>query len=138
MGKKADGYVASRVNSVIGKGTEFEGTIRTKETVRVEGLVKGNVISEGTLIIGNGGVVDGRIETVKIFIGGEARGDIYATGCVEVNAGGRVFGNIHTKNLIVDETAIFEGTCEMLRENTEKKESKEEAPKEKTEEKTEE
>lgn len=113
MGKKTDEYVASRVNSVIGKGTEFEGTIRTRETFRVEGLVKGHIISEGTLIIGNGGKVDGRIDAADILVGGEAYGELYATNKVEANSSGRIYGNIHTKSLIVDERAIFEGTCEM-------------------------
>lgn len=113
MGKKADDYVASRVNSVIGKGTVFEGTIRTKETFRVEGFVKGNIYSEGTLIIGNGGKVDGRIESANILVGGEAYGDLFATNKIEANASGRIYGNIHTKSLIVDENAIFQGTCEM-------------------------
>lgn len=118
MGKKTDDYVASRVNSVIGKGTEFEGTIRTKETFRVEGVVKGTIISEGTLIIGNGGMVDGRIEAVNIMIGGEAFGELYATNRVEANASGRIYGNVHAKNLIVDENAIFQGTCEMIGRDT--------------------
>ena len=113
MGNKADNYVASKVNSVIGKGTEFEGTIRTKETFRVEGFVKGNIISEGTLIIGNGGKVDGKIEANNILIGGEAYGELYASNKIEANASGRIYGNIHTKSLIVDENAIFQGTCEM-------------------------
>ncbi len=113
MGKKADEYIASRVNSVIGKGTEFEGTIRTKETIRIEGFVKGNIISDGTVIIGNGGNVDGKIEAVNILVGGEAHGELYASEKIEANSSGRIFGNLHTKGLIVDEKALFQGTCEM-------------------------
>jgi len=133
MGKKTEEYVASRVNSVIGKGTEFEGTIRTKETFRVEGVVKGNIISEGTLIIGNGGYVDGKIEAVNIMIGGEAHGEICASNRVEANASGRIYGNIHTKSLIVDENALFQGTCEMLGRDEKTKEKAEEKAEEKTE-----
>lgn len=113
MGKKTEEYVANRVNSVIGKGTEFEGTIRTRETVRIEGVVKGNIFSEGTLIIGNGGLVDGKIEAANILVGGEVRGELFASNKIEANANGRIIGNIHTKSLIVDEKAIFQGTCEM-------------------------
>jgi len=113
MGKKADEYIASRVNSVIGKGTEFEGTIRTKETIRVEGFVKGNIISEGTVIVGNGGNVDGKIEAANILIGGEVHGELYASEKIEANSSGRIYGNLHTKGLIVDEKALFQGTCEM-------------------------
>jgi len=113
MGKKADEYIASRVNSVIGKGTEFEGTIRTKETIRVEGFVKGDIISEGTVIVGNGGNVDGVIKAANILIGGEVHGELYASEKIEANSSGRIYGNIHTKGLIVDEKALFQGTCEM-------------------------
>ena len=122
MGKKADEYIASRVNSVIGRGTEFEGTIRTKETIRVEGFVKGNIISEGTVIVGNGGNVDGKIEAANILIGGEVHGELYASEKIEANSSGRIYGNLHTKGLIVDEKALFQGTCEMTgREGTQAK-----------------
>ena len=128
MGKKADEYIASRVNSVIGRGTEFEGTIRTKETIRVEGFVKGNIISEGTVIIGNGGNVDGKIEATNILVGCDVHGELFASEKIEANSSGRIFGNLHTKGLIVDEKALFQGTCEMTgREETkaEKEASKE-------------
>ena len=119
MGKKSDEYVLNRVNSVIGKGTVFEGIISTKETLRVDGLVKGTINSEGTLVIGNGGKVEGTINTVNVLVGGEVEGEIFASNNVEANPTGRIFGSIHTKNLIVDEKAIFQGTCEMLEENGE-------------------
>lgn len=114
MGKRTEEYRLSKVNSVIGKGTEYEGTIRTRETFRVDGKVNGNIISEGTIIIGRGGYVDGVINTVNVLIGGEVHGEIHATGRVEVNPGGQVFGAIHTKHLIVDDKGIFQGTCIML------------------------
>ena len=122
MGKKSDEYVLNRVNSVIGKGTVFEGIISTKETLRVDGLVKGTINSEGTLVIGNGGKVEGTINTVNVLVGGEVEGEIFASNNVEANPTGRIFGSIHTKNLIVDEKAIFQGTCEMLEENGEESE----------------
>ncbi len=114
MGNRTDSYNASKINSVIGRGTEFEGTIRTSETLRVEGFVKGNIFSDGTLIIGKGGKVDGKIEAVNLLVGGEVYGDFFASNRIEANATGRIYGNIHTKSLIVDESAIFQGTCEML------------------------
>ncbi|MBR5896332.1 MAG: polymer-forming cytoskeletal protein [Lachnospiraceae bacterium] len=131
MGKKADEYIASRVNSVIGRGTEFEGTIRTKETIRVEGFVKGNIISEGTVIVGNGGNVDGKIEAANILIGGEVHGELYASEKIEANSSGRIYGNLHTKGLIVDEKALFQGTCEMTgREESKASSEQEKVPEE--------
>ena len=138
MGKKADEYIASRVNSVIGRGTEFEGTIRTKETIRIEGFVKGNIISDGTVIIGNGGNVDGKIEAVNILVGGEAHGELYASEKIEANSSGRIFGNLHTKGLIVDEKALFQGTCEMTGREEPKASKEQEAAPETSEESTQE
>lgn len=138
MGKKADEYIASRVNSVIGRGTEFEGTIRTKETIRIEGFVKGNIISDGTVIIGNGGNVDGKIEAVNILVGGEAHGELYASEKIEANSSGRIFGNLHTKGLIVDEKALFQGTCEMTGREEPKEAKETEAAQETAEENTQE
>lgn len=125
MGKKATEYAAGRINCIVGSGTEFEGTLRTKETTRIEGFVKGTIISEGTLIIGNGGKVEGKVEGKNIFIGGEVRGELYSQGKIEANSTGRIFGNIHTKRLIIDENAIFQGQCEMLDEEETKEENKE-------------
>lgn len=123
MGKRTDNYVASRVSTVVGKGTEFIGTLKTKETVRIEGHVDGEVESDGTFIVGFGGRVDGKINAENILIGGEVHGDLFATGKIEINPTGKVYGNIHTKELIVDEKALFTGTCEM----TGREETKEEA-----------
>lgn len=116
MGKRTEEYLARRVNSIIGKGTEFTGTLRTKETVRIDGLVNGDIFSEGTLIVGNGGEVHGKIEAVNILIGGEVHGELFASGRIEATNTGRIYANLHTKSLIVDEKAEFYGTCEMIRE----------------------
>ena len=117
MGKRTDEYVSGRINTVIGKGTTFEGTLHTREIVRIEGFVKGDIISEGTLIIGREGKVEGKIEAVNILVGGEVRGELIASGKLEANSSGRIYGNIHTKSLIVDENAVFQGTCEMVGKN---------------------
>lgn len=113
MGKRSDSYQAVRVGSVIGRGVEFEGTLNAHETIRIEGFIKGNVVSDGTVIIGRGGKIDGKIDAKYILIGGDAYGELFASEKIEVNPSGRVFGNIHTKALIVDEKALFRGTCEM-------------------------
>ena len=121
---KSDEYKAGRVSSVIGKKTVIEGTVTGNELLRIDGLVKGTVRSEGKVIIGNGGKIEGRVEANEIYVGGTVEGELFATGKVEANRTGRIFGDIHTKSLIVDEDAIFEGRCEMTKEQPEKKEEK--------------
>lgn len=114
MGKRTNNYVSSRVNTIVGSGVIFDGILNTAgETVRIEGTVKGKIISDGNLIIGNGGTVEGTIEGKDIYVGGTVYGEIFAKGHIEANPTGRIYGDLHTKSLIVDDKAVFEGRCEM-------------------------
>lgn len=115
MAKNKDDF-GGRVVSVIGKKTEVEGTLRVSELCRIEGVVKGTVVSEGTIIVARGGLVDGKIEAKNILIGGVVHGEVFATGRVEANPTGEIYANLHTKALVVDENAVFEGQCEMLKD----------------------
>ena len=103
----------SIVRCIVGVKTVFDGTMTTEETTRIEGTVNGNVIAEGTLIIGQTGKVNGDITAKCILIAGEVRGDLYASIKIEASASGRIYGNIKTKSLVIDEKAVFQGKCEM-------------------------
>ncbi|MCQ2524096.1 MAG: polymer-forming cytoskeletal protein [Lachnospiraceae bacterium] len=114
MGKRTNDYVTNRVNTIVGKGVTFDGVLDCgKETVRIEGIVKGTIYSQGNLIIGNGGVVNGTIKGTDIFVGGTVNGEIYSVGHIEVNCTGEIYGDLYTKSLIVDDKGIFEGRCDM-------------------------
>lgn len=111
---KSDDYRSGRVSSVIGKKTIVEGTLTGEELLRVDGLVKGTVVSEGRVIIGRDGRVEGTVKAAEIYVGGVIKGELFASEKVEASKTGRIYGDIHAKNLIVDECAVFEGRCEMI------------------------
>lgn len=114
---KTDEYRSGRVSSVIGAKTVVEGTLKGYELLRIDGLVKGKVESDGKVIIGRGGMVEGTVEAVEIFVGGTINGNLFASEKVEANPTGEIYGDICTKRLIVDDNAVFEGRCKMLKEN---------------------
>ena len=66
MAKKTNQSVV--VNTVIGAGTEFVGDLRTKDTTRIDGTIRGNIQSEGMVIIGTNGQVEGNINSTWILI----------------------------------------------------------------------
>ncbi|NTV77891.1 MAG: polymer-forming cytoskeletal protein [Clostridiales bacterium] len=117
----------SIVRCIVGAKTVLEGTMRTEETTRIEGTVNGNIIAEGTLIIGATGKVNGDITAQCILIAGEVSGDLYASTKIEASASGRIYGNIKTKSLVIDEKAVFQGSCEMNVSEEQIKASKETA-----------
>ena len=72
------------------------------------------------------GKVDANIEVAVAVIHGTINGDIIATQRLELGRAAKVNGNIQTPSLIIEQGAVFEGTCKMVQMATDKakKESK--------------
>ncbi len=106
----------SLINALLGKDTDFEGKLSYKGTVRVDGRFKGEILTEGTLIVGDTAVVESDIHASDLFISGEVRGNIYAKNRIEIHTPGKVFGNITSPVVTVDEGVIFDGGCQMSKQ----------------------
>ena len=102
-----------KVGTIVGEGAIFQGNRVVKDTVRVDGEVKGDINTEAVLIIGSKGRVDGNVEADTIFAGGLIKGDIHAKTKTEISSTGKIFGDITTKVIVIDENAVFQGRCEM-------------------------
>lgn len=96
------------------KGVRIDGTLELTGTFRIDGAVKGNILSAQTLILGEGARVDGQIEGNQVVIAGRFDGVIFAKGRVHIEARGVVTGEIHTPCLEIEPGGIFDGQCHML------------------------
>lgn len=106
---------AREAATIIDKEATFEGKMTFQGSVVIQGKFKGEVFSDGTLIVGEGGLVEGQVEIGKIFIQGDVRGNIHAKERIEINAPAVVQGDISAPSLIIKEGAVFEGNCSMGR-----------------------
>jgi len=105
-----------RLSGFVGHGTTLSGDTQFHAMLRVDGHLIGSVSSEaGTLIIGNNGQVDANVSVAAAMINGAVHGDIVATEKLQLGRTARVMGNISSPRLIIEEGAIYEGTCSMLR-----------------------
>jgi len=103
------------LSGFVGGGTVVTGEANFKAMMRVDGHLSGRVSSSsGTLIVGANGKVDANIEVAVAVIHGTINGDIIATQRLELGRAAKVNGNIQTPSLIIEQGAIFEGTCKML------------------------
>src|ERR1700757_1056788 len=98
----------------IDQGVSLEGTLTVTGTFRIDGHVKGNIISEQTVVLGDNAKVEGQIEGNHIAIAGRFDGVIFAKGRVEIQAKGVVTGEIHAPCLVIEPGGIFDGRCHML------------------------
>ena len=103
------------LSGFVGGGTVVTGEANFKAMMRVDGHLSGRVSSSsGTLIVGANGKVDANIEVAVAVIHGTINGDIIATQRLELGRAAKVNGNIQTPSLIIEQGAVFEGTCKMV------------------------
>lgn len=114
---KSDGK-QSDLNGFLDKGSHLQGELRFDTSFRVHGSFNGTVVSEGELMVGEGGEVDGELKVGDVFVSGVVRGFVQASRRVHIAHTGKVFADLETPSLIIDEGAFFEGRCSMSREST--------------------
>lgn len=105
------------INAFLGKDTEFEGRLSFTGCVRIDGRFKGEIDSQGTLIVGETALLESDVHIFDIIINGEFRGNILAENRIEIHTPGKVFGNIRSPVVVIDEGVVFEGNCQMLGED---------------------
>lgn len=109
-----------RFDSLIGKGTSVEGKVAVSGTLRVDGVVSGEVEASGDLVVGESGVVNATVRAANVAVAGELHGDVETSGMLEIVPTGRLFGDVKVTLLSVDEGAVFKGQCEMVARDRER------------------
>jgi cytoskeletal protein CcmA (bactofilin family) len=114
FGKEVDSNVQEgRINSILGKGCKFKGTIDVEGTLRIDSEFEGVVNCPETLVVGKTGVVKAEINVKNAVVGGKVIGNITATNKIELQSGSHIEGDINTHRLVIDEGVFFEGSCKM-------------------------
>jgi len=112
FGKKKENDFGS-LETVIGQDSVFQGTIHSKNSMRIDGKLEGGVGEANGVIIGEKGQVQGDISARNVIIGGKVTGNITAIHNLEILPKAQVYGDIHTTLLTIGEGATFEGNCVM-------------------------
>ena len=93
----------------IDAGSELEGTLRCRETLRIDGRIKGEVHCEKNVIIGQAASVLASIDAAEVAIAGEVKGDISASRKITLEPTARVIGDLCTPGIVIEEGAKLEG-----------------------------
>jgi cytoskeletal protein CcmA (bactofilin family) len=105
----------------VGDVLKFTGEVTFKSTLRIDGNFCGQVKSEGgTLIVSSGAqITKATIDVGVARINGTVEGDINASDEVTLGHCSSVTGNILTRTLIVEQGALFNGSCRLNKEQAE-------------------
>jgi len=97
----------------LGKGTRFKGVVTYEGTVRVDGHIEGEIVSSGTLVVGDTAVIDAEVSVGTLVCGGKITGNVTATEKVQLLNPAVVTGSIKTPALMIEAGVRFNGQCEM-------------------------
>jgi cytoskeletal protein CcmA (bactofilin family) len=105
---------ATEITALLGRGTRFEGKLHFEGRVRLDGIFKGEIKSDDTLIIGDGAEVHAEIDCSTVIVrGGTVHGNIRAKQMLELHAPAKLIGNIHSPSIFIDRGVEFQGSCRM-------------------------
>jgi len=101
------------LDTLLGKGSEFEGKLTFKGQVRIDGKYSGQIHTDETLIIGASAKVNAEITAGTVVISGTVEGVIRANQVVELHKGAKVKGTIEAPNVTMEREVIFDGNMKM-------------------------
>jgi len=105
-----------KVTTIIADDLEIQGTMKFKNSLMIKGVLEGEIISEGLLIVGPTAKVAAKITTKNLISHGEIQGDVTASDRVMLKSTSSHNGNITTPNIVIESGSIFNGSCIMKRE----------------------
>jgi len=116
MAKNVSTENDSNAINIIGVGTEITGDINTNGDMRIDGVLNGNIITEGKLVVGETGKVKGEVDCKNSEVLGMVEGKIKVKELLSLNSSARIYGDIVTKKLSIEPGAVFTGNCNMNEE----------------------
>ncbi len=118
--------------NMIGEGTIITGDIKSKGDIRVDGSLKGSIDTEGKVVVGPGGVVEGDVICKDADIAGVIKAKISVSQLLSLKSSAKLNGDIITNKLSIEPGASFTGSCSMGAVIKEIKELAKEEKREKT------
>lgn len=107
------------ISGLLGVGSRFEGEIRFDGTLRIDGDVFGQITCRSTkpstVIITEMARVEADIVADNVIISGMVSGNIKAIEKLELFTPGRLEGLVYTSDFSIEDGALFQGECVMIR-----------------------
>jgi cytoskeletal protein CcmA (bactofilin family) len=99
---------------VLGNTTNFEGFLKFKETLCIQGKFRGTIEATGALIVDKGAVVEAdHISVTSLTVHGSVSGQVRAVDKIDLLPGAAMKGDISAARLRIADGVLFEGQCSM-------------------------
>lgn len=106
--------------ALLGSGTEYQGQLSFKGTVRIDGRFIGSICSEGKLILGKDANIEGTVAVNELVVHGALNGEIRVGKRTVLHQTAKVTGVLSTPLLAMEEGALLRGELRMGEEDAKK------------------
>jgi cytoskeletal protein CcmA (bactofilin family) len=99
--------------TTLGEDTQFKGTLKFKNTLKIEGAFEGDIATDGYLIIGKTGRVKAEIKVGSSIVEGKVNGNITAKDVIDLRSTAELFGDIQASKLKIEEGVVYVGKADV-------------------------
>lgn len=110
---KSNRTITDHPTSFIAAGTVLTGNIESSGDIRIDGILKGNLICKAKVVLGAEGVIEGDVHAGQADLMGTVEGKVCANDLLYLRGNAAVTGDIHAVKLLIEPTANFNGQCRM-------------------------
>ena len=103
----------NQAKNTLNSDVEISGTLKFAGELTFEGKLEGDIVTEGTLLLGDSSVVHGNISAGSVVVRGKINGNISAKDKIEVKPKTELFGDIRSSKLVIEEGVTFVGKTEV-------------------------
>jgi cytoskeletal protein CcmA (bactofilin family) len=114
----------SITRNLIGNETTIKGDIQSAGDIRIDGTVIGTLRSNGKIVIGQSGYVEGELECQQADISGKVKANLKVEELTVLKATAAFEGELLTQKLSIEVGAQFSGKCEMKKSSSDEKKQK--------------
>lgn len=99
--------------NAIASGSTLQGDLTSTSDVRIDGHLTGSIKTEGRLVLGEGGVIEGEVACKNAIIAGELKATIITEDLLTLKSTAKLSGEIISGQLAIEPGAVFSGKCSM-------------------------
>jgi len=99
--------------NVLSSDVELKGNLKFSGELTLEGKLEGEINTDGTLHLGETGVINGNLSVSSIVVRGKINGNVTAKDKIEIKSKAEVFGDVRASKLVIEEGVTFVGKTEV-------------------------
>jgi cytoskeletal protein CcmA (bactofilin family) len=99
--------------NILSSDVELKGTLKFNGELTFDGKIDGDILSEGSLSLGDNAVVKGNITVNSVVLRGKINGNVTAKEKIDIKTRTELFGDIRASRLVMEEGVTFVGQTEV-------------------------